>query len=103
MFGEPQIALLRRFQPEFHFKHTETFIKVVEKNLADFDCISHVMTKATNPLMLFVLTQDLLQKLRIQFNSLSLRIMDLENEILDNMVAIFEKIFVPDQVEALLK
>lgn len=75
----------------------------MEKYLGHVDCISTVMTQATNPLMLYVLTIDLLQKLAKQFRSLRLRILDIEDKINENMVAIYSKIFMPDQVEALLK
>ena len=61
------------------------------------------MLRMSNPLMVLVLTTDILYKLRLQFKSLELRINFFNDTFQEKFVAIFENFLEPERIETLLK
>ena len=71
-------------------KHAELLIQLLEKATADgFKSDGNIM-RATNPLMLFVLTTDIMLKLKERFRSLAFRIDFIYSKFEEKFVVIYE-------------
>ena len=61
-------------QPKFHFRHAFQFVQLLEDAKSSIFKANGNLLLMSNPLMVLVLTTDILKKLRKQFRSLELRI-----------------------------
>ena len=62
-----------------------------------------VMVSWSNPLMVLALSVDILARLTLEFRSLSIRIIKVREEIIENFVGIFSEYYYPAEVEVLLE
>lgn len=62
-----------------------------------------VSLRWSNPLMVMVLSLDILQKLKLQFRSLSLRINEVTDNLRKGFVDIYENFDNPEKLEVLLR
>ena len=69
--SEARMYLMQMLSDEFHFRHAEFFVTFLEQNAVNNPSL---LTRQTNPLMLLVLTVDVLQTMHRNFRSLTLRI-----------------------------
>ena len=56
-----------------------------------------------NPLMIFVQINDILEKIRTNFRSLSLRIDFINDSMIDQLQNVFQSIYRPREIELMLK
>jgi len=63
-FNEIQLSLLQRLQPKFHFKHAFLFVQLLEDTKSSIFKAYGNLLLMSNPLMVLVLTTDILCKLK---------------------------------------
>ena len=72
--NEVKLSLLQRLQPNFHFKHADLLVHILETVKNDAFKPEGSIIQLSNPLMWFVLITDILKNMSDQFRSLDLRI-----------------------------
>ena len=84
------MTLLSTLKTKFYFRHAEILIKLLEKATEDgFKSDGNIM-RATNPLMVFVITTDIMVELKERFRSLALRIDFVYQKFEAKFLAIYE-------------
>ena len=56
----------------------------------------------SNPLLFLVIMTDIIMKIKEQFRSLALRVDFINEQIMEKTLAIFEQIYEPEKIEAML-
>ena len=89
--------------PEFHFKHADELIAIFETLSKAVNQPNGILLRWSNPLMVMVLSLDILYKVRDQFRSLSLRASAVIDAMQGTFIKIYENYYEPEKVEVLLK
>ena len=99
---EVLMNLFQRLQPEFHFKHADEFVAIFETLTDAVNQPNGVLLRWSNPLMVMVLSLDVLYKLKDQFRSLALRANAVCDKMRKTFIKIYENYYEPEKVEILL-
>ena len=67
---EVLLNMIQRLLPEFHFKHADELIAIFETLSKAVNQPNGILLRWSNPLMVMVLSLDILYKVRDQFRSL---------------------------------
>ena len=80
--------MVQKMQPDFHYKHAEAYVSLMESFIKDAsrEADYNVAYSWSNPLMVLVFSVDILYKLKDQFRSLSLRIDQVSEELIDTFI-----------------
>ena len=100
---EAYLMIVQYLQPEFHFDHAEKFVSVIEGLKAAVLRPKGVMLKWSNPLMIMVLLADVLEKIRLEFSSLNLRVVLVKGELVTLFTSICNNYGLPDRANVLLR
>ena len=84
---ELYFTILLSLQPDFLFIHAENLLEFLENFVKDIHKAKTIPW--SNPLMVMVLTLDLLYKIDVQFNSLTLRVNDLSDRVKDFFIQMY--------------
>ena len=94
---EVNMTVIQHLQPSFQFNHAEVFVDNLERLLDRAE--DNAFLAWSNPLMVMVLTLDVLFKLRGNHGSLSLRINSACDKIKDIFYKIYENYYEPESVK----
>ena len=98
--AEIYLYLVQILQPEFHFKHAESFVAAIQSHQENgFE----KLVKSTNPILTMVVIFEILIKLKSQYRSLSLRISSLLDDTEEHFVTTFENYSKHEKLEILLQ
>jgi len=90
-------------QPSFLFQHADGLVEIFEfMNRKAFNLDGFVINN-TNPIMIMVLTTDILSKIKNRFRSLSLRIDFISENLHDSLYHVLQNIYRPREIEMMLK
>ena len=100
---EIYLLIIQKLQSELIFKDANTLLTLFEDLKAEVIKEDSVSLRWSNPLMVMVLSLDILQKLKLQFRSLSLRINEVTDNVRTGFVEIYENFDNPEKLEVLLR
>ena len=89
------LTLLQKLQPEFHFKHADDLIAIFETLQQAVKKPNGIILRWSNPLMVMVMSLDLIYKVRDQFRSLSLRAAAISDNMRETFIQIYENFYEP--------
>ena len=87
--------------PSFLFTHAEQLVSILEK-LEGKITDEAALLRWSNPLMVMVLSLDVLYKIRDSFRSLSIRVNSVTDQITSTYIKIYENYYDPERVQVQL-
>ena len=94
---EANMTVVQHLQPSLQFNHAEIFVDNLERLVEKIE--DNAFLAWSNPLMVMVLTLDVLYKLRNNHGSLSLRINSVVDQLKDIFSKIYENYYEPERIK----
>jgi hypothetical protein len=98
-----KLYMLKQLLKAFHFRHADKLVELLEEQKRKALRPEGFVIGNNNPLLIMALLTEILQNLKTQFRSLSLRIDFVHDGIFDDLVEVFENMYRPREIELMLK
>ena len=100
---EIYLLIIQKLQSELRFEDANKMLTLFENLKSEVIKEDSVSLRWSNPLMVMVLSLDILKNLKQQFRSLSLRINEVTDNVRKSFVDIYENFDSPEKLEVLLR